>query len=118
MRSIQNMHINTNGWSDIGYNFLVGGDGLIYEGRGWGKQGAHAPGYNDKSVGISFIGTFTSGLPTNAALAAGKQLINCGVSLGHVSRTYSLIGHRQATSTECPGNKLYEEIKTWPNYKP
>ncbi|XP_063705326.1 peptidoglycan-recognition protein SC2-like [Culicoides brevitarsis] len=118
MRAIQHLHINTNGWADIGYNFLIGGDGLVYEGRGWGKQGAHAPGYNDKSVGISFMGTFTSGLPTSAALQAAKDLISCGVTLGHVAKSYSLIGHRQAVATECPGNKLFDEIKTWPNFKP
>lgn len=38
------------------YNFLVGGDGLIYEGRGWGKKGAHTFGFNSQSVGIAFIG--------------------------------------------------------------
>jgi peptidoglycan recognition protein len=31
------------GWSDIGYNFIVGEDGNVYEGRGWTKVGAHAP---------------------------------------------------------------------------
>ena len=39
------------GWSDIGYNFLVGEDGNIYEGRGWGKVGAHARGHNSDSIG-------------------------------------------------------------------
>lgn len=37
---------------------MVGGDGYIYEGRGWGKEGAYAKGYNKKSVGIGFIGIF------------------------------------------------------------
>lgn len=116
MRAIQNLHINGNGWADIGYNFVIGGDGNVYEGRGWGKQGAHAPGYNTNSVGISLIGTFTNGLPVQAALNAAHQLIACGVSLGHVKSNYGIIGHRQAVSTECPGNSLYNEIKKWPGY--
>lgn len=49
-----------NGWDDIGYNFLVGDDGNIYEGRGWGIKGAHSPKYNANSLGICFIGNFTS----------------------------------------------------------
>lgn len=118
MRAIQNLHIDVNGWADIGYNFLVGGDGAVYEGRGWAKQGAHAPGYNDKSHGICFIGTYTSGKPTTAMLNAAKQLIACGVSNGQASSNYGLIGHRQAVATECPGNALYNEIRTWPNYRP
>lgn len=38
------------------YAFLIGGDGFIYEGRGWGKYGAHTYGYNCNSVGVGFIG--------------------------------------------------------------
>ena len=52
--------MNHNNWSDIGYNFLVGEDGNIYEGRGWMKRGAHAPDYNSESIGICVIGDFTS----------------------------------------------------------
>ena len=52
--------MNHNNWSDIGYNFLVGEDGNVYEGRGWSKRGAHAPTYNAESIGICVIGDFTS----------------------------------------------------------
>lgn len=41
VRLIQTFHIESKNFSDIGYNFLVGGDGSAYEGRGWNKQGAH-----------------------------------------------------------------------------
>ncbi|KAH8296215.1 hypothetical protein KR054_003123 [Drosophila jambulina] len=43
---------------DIGYNFLIGGDGRIYEGLGFGIRGEHAPNYNSQSIGIAFIGNF------------------------------------------------------------
>ena len=42
--------------NDIAYNFLVGGDGQTYEGRGWNVTGAFAPEVNNKSLGIAFIG--------------------------------------------------------------
>lgn len=41
IKLIQNAHITVNGYSDIGYNFLICGDGSIIEGRGWYIQGAH-----------------------------------------------------------------------------
>ena len=69
------------GWSDIGYNFLVGDDGNVYEGRGWDLQGAHVFGHNSRSIGISFIGNFQQRLPSTAARNATKQLIRCGVSM-------------------------------------
>lgn len=40
--------------------FLIGGDGTIYEARGWNAVGAHTYGWNNKSVGIAFIGTYES----------------------------------------------------------
>ena len=39
------------GWNDIGYTFLVGEDGNVYEGRGWDIVGAHCPWYNFRSIG-------------------------------------------------------------------
>ena len=65
VRNIQMFHIETRKWSDIAYNFLVGGDGLAYEGRGWDQVGAHTYGYNIKSIGIALVGTFMKELPPN-----------------------------------------------------
>ena len=65
------------GWTDIGYNFLIGGDGRVYEGRGWGVTGGHTYGYNSVSVAISYIGTFDNFLPSQAQLQAGLDLLDC-----------------------------------------
>ncbi|WAR01603.1 PGSC2-like protein, partial [Mya arenaria] len=46
VRSIQRFHMDTNKWDDIGYSFLIGGDGNVYEGRGWNFVGAHTKGLN------------------------------------------------------------------------
>lgn len=59
VRSYQTSHMDSNGWNDIGYNFVVGEDGNVFEGRGWEAVGAHAPTYNTKSIGICIIGDFT-----------------------------------------------------------
>ncbi|KAF2892794.1 hypothetical protein ILUMI_13382 [Ignelater luminosus] len=116
VKSFQNYHMDTQHWNDIGYSFLVGEDGNVYEGVGWGKRGTHAPNYNSKSIGICVIGTFTSTRPNDAALQAVKDLIACGVSQGKIKRDYKLIAHRQVKSTECPGKSLYDEVKTWPQW--
>ena len=59
VRTYQDLHLDQRGWWDIGYNFVIGEDGNIYEGRGWDYTGAHAIGYNTQSIGICIIGDFT-----------------------------------------------------------
>jgi N-acetylmuramoyl-L-alanine amidase len=56
VRKIQKWHMDQMLFNDIAYNFLVGGDGQTYEGRGWNVTGAFAPEVNNKSLGIAFIG--------------------------------------------------------------
>ncbi|XP_011180165.1 peptidoglycan-recognition protein SC2 [Zeugodacus cucurbitae] len=117
MRNIQSYHMDSLGWADIGYNFLIGGDGQVYEGRGWSTMGAHATNWNSKSIGISFMGNYNNDKPTAAQIAAAKGLLADAVSRGQIKSGYILYGHRQVGSTECPGNNLYAEIKKWPNYR-
>lgn len=42
--------------------FAVGGDGKVYEGRGYNKVGAHAPRFNGNSIGICLIGDWQGSL--------------------------------------------------------
>jgi N-acetylmuramoyl-L-alanine amidase len=37
----------------------VGQDGGVYEGVGWNNQGSKTDSYNDISLSITFMGTFT-----------------------------------------------------------
>lgn len=39
------------GWSDIGYSFVIGEDGNVYEGRGWDTVGAHTLHHNTDGLG-------------------------------------------------------------------
>ncbi|KAJ0173084.1 hypothetical protein K1T71_011260 [Dendrolimus kikuchii] len=116
MRAMQDHHQLTNKWQDIGYSFAVGGEGSVFEGRGWQAVGAHAVGYNTNSIGIVLIGDFVSNLPPARQLETVKQLIQVGVDLGYIRSDYRLIGHRQATATECPGQALFTEISTWDHF--
>ena len=104
------------GWSDIGYSFLVGQDGNIYEGRGWHHVGAHTKGHNSRGFAASFMGNFTTHLPNAASLNATKLLIACGIQKGFISHSYVLYGHRDKGNTTCPGDRLYHEIRSWPHY--
>ncbi|XP_055585850.1 peptidoglycan-recognition protein LE [Uranotaenia lowii] len=116
VRNIQCFHIESRRWNDIAYNFLVGNDGNVYEGRGWKRIGAHTAGYNSQAIGISFVGCFMKELPEQIALDACRLLIERGVQNGFILPDYKLVAHCQCSPTESPGRRLFEEIKTWPHW--
>jgi hypothetical protein len=111
LRQIQNYHIDVRGWCDIGYHFLVGRDGNVYQGRRENTLGAHVANANSGNVGVSFIGSFMDAPPSAAMEAAAARII------GAVARTYgitlsrnSVKGHRERGQTDCPGDALYARL--------
>nr|AEX31480.1 peptidoglycan recognition protein LC isoform A [Armigeres subalbatus] len=117
-QNIQQFHManDSKNYSDVGYNFLIGGDGNAYVGRDWDKQGAHTKGFNVDSIGIAFIGTFTDVEPPVAQLSAAQQLIAIGLEENKLSKTYRLYGHRQLAPFESPGRMLFKIIQKWPHW--
>jgi hypothetical protein len=134
---IAKYHRDTNGWNDIGYNFVVDRFGQVFEGRAGGVDqpvvGAHAQGYNDQSTGVAVIGTFTDAPIPEAAMAVLAQLLGWKLSLhgvpceggltvlsggGDLNRYIAgtpvsfqrISGHRDGDKTDCPGNALYGQL--------
>uniref|UniRef100_A0A8C9A837 Peptidoglycan recognition protein 4 n=1 Tax=Prolemur simus TaxID=1328070 RepID=A0A8C9A837_PROSS len=116
-RDIQSFHLDRLKLCDIGYNFLVGQDGVVYEGVGWNVQGSHTPGYDDIALAIAFMGTFTGTPPNAAALETAQDLIQCAVVEQYLTPNYLLVGHSDVTNTLSPGQALYNIISTWPHFK-
>ncbi|XP_013143081.1 PREDICTED: peptidoglycan-recognition protein LB-like [Papilio polytes] len=116
MQSMQNFHMDDREWWDIGYNFAVGSDGAVYEGRGWTVLGAHALHFNTVSLGICLIGDWTTTLPPSQQIKTAKALIAAGIDLGYVKPYYKLVGHRQVRDTECPGDTLFSNVRSWEHY--
>lgn len=79
VRSIWNQHAISQGWGDIGYHFLIAGNGTIYQGRAGSLDGdpvaAHVGGHNTRNMGASLMGTFTSVMPSAAALNSLDQIL-------------------------------------------
>ncbi|MDR1823917.1 MAG: FG-GAP-like repeat-containing protein [Bifidobacteriaceae bacterium] len=129
IKGIQNYHMDSNKWDDIGYNFLVDKYGGIWEGREGGITlnvvGAHAFEFNTGSVGISMLGNFETVEPTAEALTSVKKLLQWRLPLGGVNllngttvypkdekkQTKAVVsGHRDVNSTSCPGKYLYRRL--------
>ncbi|XP_053300324.1 peptidoglycan recognition protein 6 [Pleuronectes platessa] len=117
MRSMQRFHQVDRGWDDIGYSFVAGSDGHIYQGRGWHRQGAHTLGHNSIGYGVSFIGDYASSLPSQHSMGLVRdQLASCAVGGGRLEAGFTLQGHRQVVNTSCPGDALYKEITSWEHF--
>lgn len=95
------------GWADIGYHYIVGRDGMVYEGRRVDRQGAHSGGANNRhNLGISLIGNFDRQLPDQRQLNATQRLLDAQLQRYHLSRNV-LRGHREWAPTICPGDALF-----------
>lgn len=106
MRAIQNFHMDSRGWNDIAYSFVVFPSGRIYEGRGKGVAGAHTEGYNSTSYAISFAGNYEVHEPSDKSIAAARWCRREYLRLAGAPRR----GHRDVNSTACPGAKLYARL--------
>ncbi|XP_004694017.1 PREDICTED: peptidoglycan recognition protein 1 [Condylura cristata] len=118
VQNVQHYHARTLGWCDVGYNFLIGEDGLVYEGRGWDIKGDHSgTAWNPMSIGITFMGNYMERSPPPRAIRAAQSLLACGVARGSLKPNYEVKGHRDIQQTLSPGDQLYEIIRNWPQYR-
>lgn len=53
---IREWHVRDNGWTDIGYHYVIRRSGAVESGRAETQQGAHTKGYNMHSLGICLVG--------------------------------------------------------------
>ncbi|XP_059196107.1 N-acetylmuramoyl-L-alanine amidase-like [Centropristis striata] len=119
MRAMQRFHQEDRGWNDIGYSFVVGSDGYVYEGRGWNHLGTHTRGHNSDGYGVSIIGNYTATLPSRHATDLLRhRLARCAVNGGFLVANFTIHGHRQVVSyTSCPGDAFFSEIRSWEHFR-
>lgn len=137
LRAIYSYHTITRGWGDIGYNFIIGQNGQIYEGRAGGDYvvAAHASYNNIGSVGISVLGDYEKshlnynqqlGLKSAIDMAAKKYGINLNANVMgfrpcrtancypiQMVYTKALLGHKDVGITNCPGKNIYNSLASW-----
>lgn len=78
--NIQSSDMNYDELDDISVNFLIGGDGSVFKGRGFEFEGqhtetAHGSSFNNIGIGVSMIGDFSAKAPSEAQLDALQSFI-------------------------------------------
>ncbi|XP_075164268.1 peptidoglycan-recognition protein LC-like isoform X4 [Haematobia irritans] len=118
VRNTQTFNIESQQQDDIIYNFLIGGDGNVYEGRGWNYRGSTIKGYNDDSISLAYIGSFKKQKPSDKQLKVTKLLLEEGVRLDKLSSDYRIVGANKLdpASTATSADALYESFKDWPHW--
>jgi len=96
-------------YADVAYSFLVGRDGNVYEGRGWGgRDGATSSVWHGKSYSI-FVATGTGQKVPLETLVAVKELV--GEIKRRTGKALPVKAHRDAYGTACPGDELTDWIR-------
>lgn len=126
VRDIYIYHTQGNGWSDIGYNYLIAQNGDLYAGRdpAGGAQdnvlGAHFCGSNSTTMGVCLLGNYETVQPTAstmetlltvAAFKTQKENLDPLTFESHpLGNIGHIAGHRDGCSTLCPGEYVYEKL--------
>ncbi|MDI6777811.1 MAG: peptidoglycan recognition family protein [Patescibacteria group bacterium] len=129
IKKIYRYHSYSRKWGDIGYNYIIGKDGLIFEGRygGNGVIGGHSyydgTNYNNGSIGIAILGNYVGESLSSESLDSLQKLTgwlaaNNDISINEDYKFFNkklssrLIGHKDVASTACPGKNIYNNLSS------
>lgn len=108
--AIKRYHIETNGWKDIGYHWIiekVNGKVVVIKGRDESIEGAQCKeqGMNRKSIGICFVGNYDLGELPQDMFVVGVELVK------DIRKRYGNLEiephSKYATYKTCPG-KMFQ----------
>ena len=112
VESIRNIH-KSQGWSDIGYHYLIYLDGSIHVGRDVNIIGSHCVGHNTYSIGVCYVGGVDKMMqPKDTRTQAQKKaLIDVLKKLKTMYPKAKIVGHRDYSSKACPSFDATKEYK-------
>lgn len=109
LRQTQSYHMDTRGYCDIAYNYLVSRDARVWTGRGATVLGGHTLNQNSGNVAICYLGNYVGDQPTDDQICAGAGML-AWLNVNHGVAFSTLKGHRDYGQTACPGDLLYARL--------
>lgn len=103
--TIRRWHVSGNGWSDIGYHYVIGLDGTVNPGRHVERTGAHCTGHNAHSIGVCYVGGLAPDGHTPRDTRTPSQRRALLGLLRELKKKYpgaAIRGHRDYSSKACP----------------
>jgi N-acetylmuramoyl-L-alanine amidase len=113
-QQIDRMHRLERGWLAIGYHYVIRRDGTVENGRPLSQAGAHAQGFNSRSIGICIVGGIDAkGQPehnyTPTQMEALRKLV---VSLRAQFPRVRIAGHKDVQPRAKPHCPMFD-VKAW-----
>lgn len=115
--TIRKWHLDR-GWRDIGYHFVIGLDGELYEGRPIEQTGAHTKGHNFDSIGIAYVGGVEAEkkdgkwIPKDTRTLEQKEALDdllCYLKILYANAV--VYGHNDFSNKACPSFNAREEYE-------
>ncbi|PWV57394.1 peptidoglycan recognition family protein [Nocardiopsis sp. L17-MgMaSL7] len=118
-KSIQNYHMDSNGWIDTGQQLTISRGGFLMEGRDRTPEsiaarqhvvGTHVANNNSTCIGIENEGTYMTQGPTQALTNTLVDTLAWLCGAYGLNPGSAIRGHRDFNATACPGDVLYSML--------
>lgn len=97
LQNIQKYQIEQLDEPDISYNFIVAGDGRVYEGRGWNYQSSYTDSDNEVLV-VALLGTYDEVAPTNQQTQELQAFLDYAVMRDNLVPCYNMVVRSSSSS--------------------
>ena len=104
LTEIRKWHVQDNGWRDVGYHYIIRRNGEVELGRSIRDTGAHAAGYNHKSVSVCMVGGMAedNSAENNFTAQQWTALLDLVKQLKADYPDADVIGHNEISEKKCP----------------
>ena len=104
LREIKRWHVDDNGWRDVGYHYIIRRNGEVELGRSNRDTGAHAAGYNHKSISLCMVGGMAedNSAENNFTAQQWTALLDLVKQIKVNYPEANVIGHNEISEKECP----------------
>ena len=104
LREIKRWHVDDNGWRDVGYHYIIRRNGEVELGRSNRDTGAHAAGYNHKSISLCMVGGMAedNSAENNFTAQQWTALLDLVKQIKVDYPEADIIGHNEISEKECP----------------
>ena len=104
LREIKRWHVDDNGWRDVGYHYIIRRNGEVELGRSNRDTGAHAAGYNHKSISLCMVGGMAedNSAENNFTAQQWTALLDLVKQIKVDYPEANVIGHNEISEKKCP----------------